>query len=249
MPITFDRFPLETITFVRRFERVDVRRLQFQFEDVFRDYIKAEAQSQNAGPNAPLSAPQFVMADNKRTLIASNSSIQLSLNFHEGNTKKSLAELCDQPAKLMDQVSSLLSLGTKHYYSGLVIVGTAKIKSPIDYSTAFFEAFAPNRFQGELSTADIQVGERTNGVNSLVALTTVTLYSKMINVSVPTEIDLDFTGGAQPAVQVKIDINDKDLRMTNEHRSFRELTNNIHRASTTLFSGLMAGVPEQVIGL
>ncbi|MHC2625069.1 hypothetical protein ACVIW2_007101 [Bradyrhizobium huanghuaihaiense] len=224
MVIRTEQPRLSSIALVRRFPAEDVRRTQFLFEDEFKSLIGGETTAINA-PLAPPEAPRFMMTDGKRTLVVSNVSAQLSLDFGGSLPPKlTLADALDRAARTMDSSMERIFAKQSRWYSGIVIVWTATQMNLNSLSEELVEWTMKTHFAPQLSHYGATIGVERKGFNRTIE---ISLYKSFQRIATSGQthihVDADFEPPEDQGLQIKIDVNTRPQISSPPKNAFQNL--------------------------
>jgi hypothetical protein len=215
---------LASIALVRRFPAEDIRRTQFLFEDEFKSLIGGETAAVNI-PSAPPEAPRFMMTDGKRTLVVSNVSAQLSLDF--GGTlppKMTLPSALDRAARTMDDSLERIFAKQKTYYSGIVIVWTATQMDLNSLSEALVEWTMKSHFAPHLNNFGVTIGVERKGFNRSIEISQYKAFQRLAQSNQTSiHVDADFEPAQDQGLQIKIDVNTRPQIASPPQKAFVSL--------------------------
>lgn len=228
---------------VRRFPRDDdVRRKQFEFEDIFAQYINAKTVAAAAPPFQSADRPLFTMGDGKRLLLATEQSIQLTLNFGtapKGGIRPAIA----RAEELMTRVQQSLAHQSR-YYEGLIVSATFVPLSPEKARNLVYQEVFGRDPHPELDTFSASrgsVGARFNNQIDLQFVRQVEFSASVSPASPLVQFDVDFgPGDFKPAALLKFDVNSKPLKDEPEGSVFAEMV--------SALADLVRSDAQQVVG-
>jgi len=174
-PIT-SRTRLSSGTLIRRFPDEDVRRLQFQFEDEFKNLIGGTTQQL---PSAP-GAPRFMMIDGKRTLAVSNISAQLNLTFGAAlPSKLTLSDVLARPAAEMDRALEKIFPSQKTFYAAIIVEWVASERDPAKVAAFLKSLVLRPQFRGKLASLNATIGLEIADINRTIELSPFKSFMRM----------------------------------------------------------------------
>jgi hypothetical protein len=207
--ITTEPPRLASITLIRRYPDEDVRRTQFQFEDEFKGFVRGQTQAVSA--QGGIEIPKFLMTDGKRTLVVSNISTQLSLEF--GATlpsKSSLKDVLTRPTSVMDEALTRIFPGQKIFYSAIVVVWAATQSDQSGLAEELAQWLLKPTFRPSLASLNTTVGLERNGTNRTIELSQYKQWQRLTTGTNSTIfIDPDFEKPDDQGLQIKVDVNTK----------------------------------------
>ena len=218
---------LVSVSLVRRYPNEDTRRKQFEFEDEFKSLISGTAQP--LGPaNAPPDHPRFMITDGKRTLLVSNVTAQLNLDFGGALPKQAdLAKVLDRPASVMDQAARTIFPHQKTAYSAIVILWAASKTKDLASISA---ELAPKVFKAtlpDITSMSATVGLEKGDFTRTIELSQYRRFDRLARVTTifPQAIfvDADFDTPDDEGLQIKLDVNTKPTSMKPTADAFARL--------------------------
>jgi hypothetical protein len=215
---------LSSIALVRRFPAEDVRRTQFLFEDEFKSFIGGQTRAVSI-PSAPPEAPRFMMTDGKRTLVVSNISAQLSLDF--GSTlppRMTLADALYRAARAMDESLERIFAKQRSHYAGIVIVWSATQMDLNKLSEDLVEWTMKSHFAPQLNHYSVTVGVERKGINRSIEISQYKSFQRTTQSNQSTiYVDADFEPAIDQGLQIKIDVNTRPQIATPPDKAFVSL--------------------------
>jgi hypothetical protein len=154
-----------------------------------------------------------MMTDGKRSLVVSNVSAQLSLDF--GATlppKLTLSEAIDRAARVMDDSLDRIFVNQKTFFSGIVVVWTATQMDLNTLTEELVEWTMKTHFAPQLNSYSATIGVERKGINRTIEISQYKSWMRLQRVGpgVSTiHIDSDFDPAEDQGLQIKIDVNTK----------------------------------------
>jgi hypothetical protein len=218
---------LTSVALVRRFPAEDVRRAQFVFEDEFKDLIGGQTTPLNLPPNPPPEAPRFMMTDGKRTLVVSNTSVQLTLDFGGAlPPKMTLQRALERPARVMDDALGRVFANQKRFYGGIVVVWSAKQMDLERLSAELVEWIMKPHFEPQLASFSCTIGLERKGSNRTIEISQYKAFRRQATAvagAATISVDPDFEPADDKGLQIKIDVNTKPQISTPLSTAFESL--------------------------
>lgn len=207
MLVTTEPPRLVSVTLVRRYPNEDVRRTQFQFEDEFKTFIRGQTQPVNA---LGIEAPKFIMTDGKRTLVVSNISTQLSLDFGgKLPSKSSLKDVLERPTAIMDEVLPGIFSSQKVFYAAIVVVWAATQRDQAKLAEELAEWLLKPTFRPNLVSLSSTVGLERDGANRTIEISSYKSWTRIGHSQGLPFIDQDYEKADDEGLQIKVDVNTK----------------------------------------
>ena len=211
-------------TFVRRYPRHDTRRLQFQVEDLFADYIKAPSTPTTLPPNAPPNVARFQISDGKRQLAVSDSAAQLTLNFGAIGQAPLRAAIA-KAAVLMDGLGEILP--KSRYYSGIVLDANFAVSD----TKGLYENLSSNALRNTIEDLISLNLSASKNINDLQYTASVATFFSMEGKIETREggvfhFDPDFMDPSGTGILFKYDVNSKPSMNVARHNDFIKIWEN-----------------------
>ena len=216
---------LSAITLIRRFADQDVRRLQFEFEDEFKNFIGGTTQPLPHSGGAG-GVPKFLMTDGKKTLAVSNVSVQLSLNFGAAlPSKLTLSDVLTRPAKEMDRALEKIFPSQKTFFSAIIVEWVATERDPTKVAALFNSLLLKPKFRGTLASLTATVGLEISDINRVIELSQFKSFMRAQQSGLPVQfsLDPDFDVADDEGVQIKVEVNTKPTVNSPPQQAFASL--------------------------
>ena len=213
MPLPVLAPRLSSVILIRRFPREDMRRKQFDFEDLFASYIHATSQSLPTSPEAAPAQPRFIISDTKRTLVVSNVTVQLTLDFGASFPAKStFKSVLSRPAELMDKMAEQLLSHQRRAYSAIVVEWVCPKKGDLESLSRELAALnLKPQFPDPIAFYTASIGLRSGEFYKTVELAVYKRFQTPPPGLGGLHLDLDFDDDPVPeeGLQIKVDANTK----------------------------------------
>jgi hypothetical protein len=123
--LSYSRKFVNTVELVVQLEQIEnMRRLQFDFEDRLKPLLQVESRSLDNVPPPPGVSrnrlPRWVMAKGNKLLIATDTNIALTLNFHDAPPQAGVLSVVERHAKLVDDAIGRLIPPEKVQFVGCI---------------------------------------------------------------------------------------------------------------------------------
>jgi hypothetical protein len=210
--ITTEAPRLTSIALVRRYPAEDVRRTQFLFEDEFKELIGGQTAALNPSVAVP-EAPRFMMTDGKRTLVVSNVTTQLSLDFGASLPPKlTLNDALTRPATFMDDVLGRIFEKQRTFYSAIIVTWSATQKDLFRLSEELVQWTMKPHFAPQLAGFSATIGLERNKINRTMEISQYKGWQRVASPVIGGQaisVDADFETADDQGLQIKIDVNTK----------------------------------------
>jgi hypothetical protein len=164
--LSYSRKFVNTVELVVQLEQIEnMHRLQFDFEDRLKPLLQVESRSLDNVPPPPGVSrnrlPRWVMAKGDKLLIATDTSIALTLNFHGTAPQAGVLSVVERHAKLVDDAIQRLIPPEKVQFVGCVFaVNFTYSGSAQHVETDIAQMLLKSPAQGDVVLANAALGYR-----------------------------------------------------------------------------------------
>jgi hypothetical protein len=218
--------PRFEVALVRRYPNQEVRRLPFEFEDRLGRYLDAQPEVFQIPASAPPEQPRFGFKSRRRSLIVSNVSTQLTMEFLSP-PKDGLISVIEKACVEMDRTDDIFQ-NQERYYTGIVM--TAMYSSGLEHIGEIVKELANStlRFVPDNPTIlNAAITTEWKGVLRTIELAQFLTMSKIPEVDqvgiVRLHVDFEFDAPGETGLQVKVDVNNRPLRDRPSKNGFQNL--------------------------
>jgi len=241
---------VNTVELVVQFELEDMRRKQFEFEDRLKPLLQAESRSLDNlmhPPNVPSNRrPRWAVTKGEKMLIATDTTLDLTLNFHDAHPQDGVLAVVSKHASVIDEAVGALLPPEKIRLAGCVVTVNFSYEGPqedVEDDIARMLLKAPPL--GKINSANVAVGYRGRSDFPDFNFNYTANGYVMFNVTVdPTSgplvaspIDVDRADPKERGLQIRVDVNDRDVGSEGPAAAHR-LTTLIPACRDALISGL-----------
>lgn len=227
------KIPRYEVTLVRRHAAHSVRERAFDFEALFRSYINAPINVANLPPVAPLAAQRFQMSDGKRSLVAADNLVQLSLDFGTGRPKgQDWKALIEKPAGLMDEADRFFTPNQKGYKSVILQISRPYQGNQSDVTARIAKLFSKTP-SGTPAAAAYTYAVVADGITKNLEISQFKFFEFTAITPGTTpfiNFDLDFMDPSDEGLQIKVELNSKARMASAESEKFANLASLIDGA-------------------
>ena len=221
--VEYARKAITSIELVVRIEQVEVRRLQFEFEDALKSIFPTGSKSLDNAPRPPGPVPRWMMVDGDKLLIATDQSLSLALNFQHNRPQHGAIAVAEKYAQSLDAAVGRIIEREKRIFAGVVM-------------TVNLSSYGANERELSQRVAEIMLSTKiplSRVVSSAASIAyvgsggfeafnfgyTVNPY-KLVNVQLPAQatnfamqmqpIDAETLPAQELGISIRIDVNDRN---------------------------------------
>lgn len=212
---------------VRRHTAHSVREKAYDFETLFKSYINAPINVANLPPSAPLAAQRFQMADGKRTLVAADNLVQLSLDFGTGSARpQHWKAVLDKPAGLMDESDRFFTPGQRGFKAVILQIARPYKGNQADVTDHIAKLFSQTP-SGSPAAAAYTYAVTKNGLTINFEISQFKFFEFTTPIAPGgaqfINFDLDFMDPVDEGLQIKVEINSRSKDAAPESQKFTSL--------------------------
>ncbi len=179
----------------------DVRRLQFEFEDLFKPLINAPSVAVQLPPTGPVPPmiPRFTMNDGTRGLAVSNIGATLTQNFSAAPSK-GFESVLSKSGDVINKAGTLLS-PSPPYFGDLSLAVDFSLANKKEGLKAIAAGLFRHDSEYEPSLLNVSYGESRDGLINSVEVLTFLNYPQTND---PMSIDADFTDPLNESLKLRV---------------------------------------------
>lgn len=212
-PILQETEKLVGIRLIRRYAAdIKVRRLQFDFEDAFKDMFPEKPKVFNWSENSPPNAPFFTFSKGTKSLGVTGTTATLALNFEEANHGEiNIQNILSKYAREMDaKLTPLFS--QEKFFCAIALRFTWEANTT---NTDTIGAFLGRRIFGaevnklNIASTKATIGLEEENIYKNFEISNYVVISKRLEPKQNVFVDPHFETGDKAGVQITVDVNSK----------------------------------------